>query len=235
MKFRNIILYHLIFISILQTMTAQEWTSFSEEVLLGRFAEANRQLGDPEISEQRVIFMGNSITEGWPQSHPSFWKEHPNFINRGVSGQTTPQMLLRFRTDVIALKPKIVVILAGTNDIAGNTGDTSIDTIANNIFSMAELAKFHGIKVIICSILPVFDYPWKPGLAPAQTIIDINTLLKRYADRNGHYYLDYHSKMKNEKNGLIDAYTTDGVHITTKGYKVMDKSLSPIIEQLVKN
>lgn len=223
MKLQKKITFYIFLISILQTMTAQEWNPFSEEVLIKRFAEANEQLGLPEDDEQRVVFMGNSITEGWSQSNPSFWKDHPNFINRGVSGQTTPQMLLRFRTDVIALCPKVVVILAGTNDIAGNTGVTSEETIANNIFTMTDLAKLHGIKVIICSILPVYDYVWKPGLTPAPTIINVNARLKAYAIANGHHYMDYHSAMKNEKDGLIEAYTTDGVHLTSQGYAVMEK------------
>ena len=221
------------FLIITLTMQSQESGPFDEKILFGRYAEANTHLGSPSPDEQRIVFMGNSITEGWSGTQPKFWKAHPNYINRGVSGQTTSQMLLRFRADVIALQPKVVVILAGTNDIAGNTGITSTETIANNIFSMADLAQQHGIKVVISSILPVYDYPWKPGLQPAPKIISINALLKNYALANGHYYLDYHSVMKDDRDGLMAAYTYDEVHLTANGYAVMGRLLNQQLQKVL--
>lgn len=216
-------------------MQAQEWTPFDEKTLIERFAAENKKLGLPNATEQRVVFMGNSITEGWLQAQPQFWASHPSYINRGVSGQTTPQMLLRFRSDVINLKPKVVVILAGTNDVAGNTGVTSATTIAHNIFTMADLAKQHGIQVVICSILPVYDYIWKPGLQPVPKIKTINTLLQSYATENGHHYMDYHSVMKDDLEGLQAALTTDGVHLTSKGYGVMESLLENRIKEIIQD
>lgn len=207
-----------------------EWLKFSEETLLGRYALENEKVRSSK-NIGTVVFMGDSITEGWATSSSEFWKNHPNYINRGVSGQTTPQMLVRFRQDVINLKPAIVIILAGTNDIAGNTGDTSIETIASNLMTMADLAKHHNIKVVLASILPVYDYPWKPGLQPASKITALNTIIKAFAQKEGHTYLDYHTSMKNEKGGLIEALTYDGVHCTKEGYKKMEQLLTAILDQ----
>ena len=128
--------------------------------------------------------MGNSITEGWSNHEPTFFK-NPAYINRGISGQTTPQMLIRFRPDVVDLKPKVVVILAGTNDIAGNTGPSTLKMIADNIQSMAEIAEANGIKVVLASVLPAYDYPWKPGLGPDKKIVRLNKMIKAYAKKAG--------------------------------------------------
>ena len=155
---------------------------------------------------------------------PEFFKGR-DYINRGISGQTTPQMLLRFRQDVIDLNPKVVVILAGTNDIAGNTGYTSLGTITGNIKSMAEIADANGIKVIISSIIPAIEYLWKPGLEPAPKIISINKVLKMYAEQNNFIYLDYFSAMVDKKGGLkVPDYTAanDLVHPNKEGYLVME-------------
>jgi lysophospholipase L1-like esterase len=192
----------------------QDWAN------LGRFRNENLKLGLPSPGESRIVFLGNSITEGWGLTCPSFFSGKP-YINRGIGGQTTPQMLLRFRADVIALKPAVVVILAGTNDIAGNTGPSTLEMITDNIFSMTELAKANGIKVVLCSVLPVFDYPWKPGLYPAEKIAALNERIKNYAERNGIIYLDYYSSMVDERKGLKEAYTSDGVHPNEAGYKIM--------------
>ena len=143
-------------------------------------------------------------------------------------------MLLRFRADVIALKPNIVVILAGTNDIAGNSGPITIEKIANTIFSMAELAKVHKIKVILCSVLPVYDYPWRTGLDPAEKIVTLNKLLQKYAEANKIMYLDYYSAMVNEKKGMKSAYAEDGVHPNKTGYKIMQPLLENAIQSLFK-
>ena len=195
---------------------------------LGRYKDDNAKLGLPAAGEKRVVFMGNSITEGWINTDGAFFKEN-KYINRGIGGQTTPQMLVRFRADVVNLKPKVVVILAGTNDIAGNTGPSTPEMIENNLSSMADLAKANGIKVIMCSILPVYDYPWKPGLQPAEKIIALNTWMKEYAAKNGHIYVDYWAPMADERKGMKAAYAKDGVHPTIEGYKVME----PIVQQAI--
>jgi len=149
---------------------AQDWPD------LKRFQMQNAEIGIAKAGEQRVVFMGNSITESWLSIRPDFFEGKP-YVNRGISGQTTPQMLLRFRQDVINLKPAVVVILAGINDIAGNTGPTTIDEIANNIYSMAELARSHNIKVVLCSVLPAAEFTWNPDLKPADKVIELNLLI----------------------------------------------------------
>ncbi|MBZ9730486.1 SGNH/GDSL hydrolase family protein [Salegentibacter sp. JZCK2] len=167
-----------------------------------------------------VVFMGNSITEGWVKAQPEFFKNN-NYEGRGISGQTTPQMLIRFMPDVINLQPKAVVILAGTNDIAGNTGFSSVEMITNNIQAMAQLAKANNIKVILASILPVYDYPWRPGLEPVEKIAKINNWIENYAAKNAHTYLDLFTPLKDEKEGLPKRFSEDGVHPNLAGYEVM--------------
>src|SRR5256714_14339855 len=169
---------------------------------LARFRDANAQLAAPMKNEKRVVFMGNSITEGWQQYFATMFPGKP-YINRGISGQTTPQMLVRFRQDVIALKPKVVVILAGTNYIAGNTGPSTLEMIEDNLASMAELAKENGIRAVMSSVLPVYDYPWKPELEPAPKIIALNKWMKDYADHHHAIYLDYHSAMADARGGMV--------------------------------
>jgi lysophospholipase L1-like esterase len=205
----------MILASVLSEVTySQDWPNLS------RYRDENIKLGLPKSGEKRVVFMGNSITEGWGNLNPDFFKGKP-YVNRGISGQTTPQMLIRFRPDVINLKPAVVVILAGTNDIAGNTGPSTLEMVADNIYSMAELAKANGIKVIISSVIPAFDYPWKPGLEPAEKIAALNEMLKTYAKKNGIVYLDYFSAMADDRKGLKAELTYDGVHPNEAGYKVM--------------
>ncbi|MFL2983664.1 MAG: GDSL-type esterase/lipase family protein [Candidatus Neomarinimicrobiota bacterium] len=163
----------------------------------------------------------NSITEGWSNLYPKYFGER-SYINRGISGQTTPQMLIRFKPDVIDLDPFAVVILAGTNDIAGNTGPSSVKMITDNIFSMSQLAKAHGIEVVISSILPVYEYEWAKEIKDVpSTILTLNDNLKKFAKSNEMEYLDYYSEMVNERGGLIEEYTPDGVHPNSKGYEVM--------------
>lgn len=205
-----------------------EWLKFSEESLLGRYEQENNKIINSDDTDL-IVFMGDSITEGWTDTSPEFWKNNPNYINRGVSGQTTPQMLIRFRQDVLNLQPKSVVILAGTNDIAGNTGRTSIEAIANNLFTMADLAKQHQIKVILSSVLPVYDYPWKPGLEPSSKIIALNKMIEDFALIEGHIYLDYHTQMKNDKGGMIETLSYDGVHCTKEGYTKMEQLIKPLL------
>ena len=197
---------------------------------LQRYGTADAELPAPAPSEDRVVFMGNSITEGW---QPNFREMFPGkpYINRGISGQTTPQMLVRFRQDVVALKPKVVVILAGTNDIAGNTGPSTLEMIENNLASMAEIAKGNGIRVVMASVLPAFDYPWKPGLEPGPKIVALNAWIKDYAQKNGAVYLDYHSPMADDKMGLKAELSADGVHPNQAGYKVMAPLTQAAIDQ----
>lgn len=205
-----------------QTIQAQDWPN------LNRYSKDNADLGLPSSGEKRVVFMGNSITEGWLRTDPDFFTSH-KYIDRGISGQTTPQMLIRFRQDVISLQPKVVVILAGTNDIAGNTGPSTLEMIMDNIKSMAELAKANGISVILCSVLPVYDYPWRPGLNPAGKIVSLNQMIKTYAEKNKMIYLDYYSSMVDSRGGMKAEYTKDGVHPTEPGYKVME----PLVEKAI--
>lgn len=187
---------------------------------LQRYREENASLPAPAPGEKRVVFMGNSITQGFAPYFPTLFPGKP-YIGRGIGGQTTPQMLVRFRQDVIALHPRVVVILAGTNDIAGNTGPSTVEMIEDNLASMAELAKANGIEVVLASVLPVFDYPWKPGLEPAQKIVALNAWLRRYASTHGAVYLDYHSAMADERQGMRSALSGDGVHPNEAGYRVM--------------
>lgn len=171
-----------------------------------------------------VIFMGNSITENWSKYRPVFFQNN-KFLNRGISGQTTPQMLIRFKPDVINLKPISVVILAGINDIAGNTGKMTISNIAENIFSMSEIAKEYGVKPYICSVLPAKDFPWSPNINPANKVIKLNKKLKEYCLKNNIVYVDYYSKMNDGKGGLkVPDYTSanDLVHPNSKGYEIME-------------
>jgi lysophospholipase L1-like esterase len=195
---------------------------------LNRYRQANAELSPPAPGEQRVVFMGNSITESWAKLFAAQFPGKP-YIGRGISGQTTPQMLVRFRQDVIALKPRVVVILAGTNDIAGNTGPATLEMIQDNIASMADLARANGIGVVLCSVLPVFDYPWKRGLEPAPKIVALNAWLRDYAARIGAEYVDFHTPMADARQGLRPELAPDGVHPNEAGYRVM----APLVERAI--
>jgi lysophospholipase L1-like esterase len=194
---------------------------------LARYREMNRSLAAPVAGEARVVFMGDSITDAWPQ--PRFGAFFPGkpYIGRGISGQTTPQMLIRFRPDVIDLKPKAVVILAGTNDIAANTGPMTNEEIEGNIQSMAELAKANGIKVVLSSIMPTAAYHAAPNAAPQTTlrpmsrITAINDWMKRYAAANGHVYLDYFTPMLDAAGLMKAELTADDLHPNAAGYAIM--------------
>jgi len=185
---------------------------------LARFQQADAALGAPAEGENRVVFMGDSITQGWKldESFPG-----KPYVNRGISGQTSPQMLVRFRQDVIDLKPNVVVILAGTNDLAGNTGPMTPEETESNLASMADLAAQNGIRVVLCSILPAFDFPWNPGQEPAPRIALINAWIRGYAAAKGYIYVDYYSAMKDERGGLPPTLSKDGVHPLPAGYAVM--------------
>lgn len=195
---------------------------------LARYREANAALPAPAAGEARVVFMGNSITEGWA---PRFVSQFPDraWVGRGISGQTTPQMVLRFHQDVIALHPKVVVILGGTNDIAGNTGPSSLEMIEDNLAAMTEMARANGIAVVLCSVLPVYDYPWRPGLEPAPKIVALNSWIRDYARSHGAVYADFHSAMADERQGMKKAYAEDGVHPNAAGYQIMEQLIVPAI------
>ncbi|MEM6525634.1 MAG: GDSL-type esterase/lipase family protein [Bacteroidota bacterium] len=191
----------------MQSSYGQDWPNLS------KYKAENDSLGLPENGIERIVFMGNSITEGWILNDSLGFFRKNGYVNRGIGGQTTPQMLIRFRQDVIELKPSVVVILAGINDIAGNTGPSTLEMIMNNIESMAELAKSNNIKVIISSVLPAQDFPWSRDMEPAEKVIKLNGMLKEYCNRQEHYYLDYFSHMVNDQNGLKSEYTYYGTLI----------------------
>ena len=200
---------------------------------LKKFQKSNQELiitTDPN----RVVFMGNSITENWGVFHKNFFLDNL-FVNRGISGQTTPQMLIRFKPDVVNLNPKSVVIMAGINDIAGNTGPITIENTADNIISMAEIALANNISVYICSTLPAIDFPWSPGLEPGPKVIRLNSILKNYCAKKGITYVDYYSVMSNSNGGLkVPEFTSedDLVHPNLSGYKVMEKIILSSLDSL---
>ena len=196
---------------------------------LARYHDENAHLAPPAAGENRVVFMGDSITDSWGRQHGQFFPGKP-YVNRGISGQTTPQMLIRFRPDVIALKPKVVVFLAGTNDIAGNTGPMTLEAIEDNLASMAELATANNIRVVLSSVLPVCDYI-KPQTErrPPEKVIALNAWIMDYAARNGFVYLDYYSAMLDDKQMFRKELTYDGLHPNDAGYEVM----GPLAEKAI--
>jgi lysophospholipase L1-like esterase len=235
MKYNKILL--LLFLIAFMNNNAQEIVTAGGGTLkdwahLKKYEKENEKL--KKINEpNRVVFMGNSITEGWSNFDKDFFINNP-FVNRGISGQTTPQMLIRFKRDVVNLNPKAVVILAGINDIAGNTGPILLENTAENIISMAEIAKANNIKVYICSTLPAIDFLWSPGLEPAPKVIRLNSILKDYCTKNNITYVDYYSSMVDDEGGLkVPEYTAanDLVHPNLAGYKVMEKIILSALEK----
>ncbi|MEW5836033.1 MAG: SGNH/GDSL hydrolase family protein [Pseudomonadota bacterium] len=188
---------------------------------LERYRADSARLPAPKPGERRVVFYGDSITDAWGRAPGTTFFSGKPFVNRGISGQTTAQMVVRFRQDVIDLHPAAVVILAGTNDIAGNTGLATLPMIQDNFRSMVELAEAHGIRVVLASVLPTIDYPWHPGLAPAGRIRALNAWLKSYAAAHGAVYLDYYDALVNAEGGMDRKLAADGVHPTPAGYAVM--------------
>lgn len=201
------------------TVSAQDWAKFS------RYEDANAQV----TQKPKAVLMGDSITDGWAKADEAFFTEN-NFVGRGISGQTTSQMLVRFRRDVVDLAPKYVLILAGTNDIAKNNGDITLENILGNIISMCEIAKANKIKPVICSVLPADRYRWRPEVAPAEDIVRLNAMLKEYADSKKIKFIDYHSVLKNDNNGLPAEYAPDGVHPTIECYKIMEQMVLDAIK-----
>lgn len=214
----------------LQKQLAKDERILQDWANLRRYGKDNSQLAIPDAGQNRVVFMGDSITDAWGRGRGTFFPGKP-YINRGISGQTTPQMLIRFRPDVIALKPKVVVILAGTNDLAGNTGPATVEEIEGNLESMAQLAVANDIKVVLASVTPVCDYI-KPQTArrPPQKIVTLNAWIKEYCTRNHHVYLDYYSSMVDDRNMLKAALTYDGLHPNDAGYEIMSPLASQAIE-----
>ncbi|WP_026934771.1 SGNH/GDSL hydrolase family protein [Christiangramia echinicola] len=210
-----------------QELMEQDWPE------LKRYREANQEIINGE-NWPSVVFMGNSITEGWVKTHPEFFQKN-NYLGRGISGQTSPQMLIRFTADVLDLTPEVVVILAGTNDIAANTGFSSVKMISDNIKAMAMLAKQENIKVVLSSVLPVYDYPWRPGLEPVAKIEELNSWIKNYAKENGHIYLDYFNHLSDDKKGMKKIYSEDGVHPNTQAYEVMEPLAKAAIKKALNN
>lgn len=208
-----------------QDQLGEDWAD------LRRYQQENTELKASAHSLD-VVLMGNSITESWVAMRPIFFRRN-GYVGRGISGQTTAQMLVRFRQDVIDLHPKIVVILAGTNDIAGNTGPTTNDQIINNISSMANLAEYHGLQVILCAVLPAADYTWAPGMQPQIRIPALNEQLKLLANKNGYSFLDYFGAMDDGEAGLRSELTYDGVHPNKAGYKVMEPLLVQVIDDVM--
>lgn len=198
----------------------RDWGKFN------RYAGANAALE----ASPKVVFMGDSITEYWYGMDPAFFDEN-GFAGRGISGQTAEQMLCRFQKDVIALHPKVVVINAGTNDVAGNNGKIAHEDVVDVIKSMCELARFHGITPVLTSVLPCNFFFWYQDIRPAQDIIHLNSLIKEYATRAGIIYVDYHSIMREEDGSLPKKYSDDGCHPTVQGYKVMEETILPYIDK----
>jgi lysophospholipase L1-like esterase len=216
-------------------MRLRDWAN------LARYREANRTVGTAGAGERRVVFMGDSITDAWPQPRfGDYFTSHKQYIGRGISGQTTPQMLIRFRPDVIDLKPRAVVILAGTNDIAGNTGPMSNEEIEGNLASMADLAKAHGIKVVLSSILPVSNYHTAPNgvpqttLRPMDRIRAINDWMKKFAAAEGHVYLDYFPATTDAQGLLKEELSADDLHPNAKGYAIMAPLADAAIAQALR-
>jgi lysophospholipase L1-like esterase len=195
--------------------TLEDWPN------LNRYRADNAKVAPPAAGEERVVFMGDSITDGWGRRYGKFFPGKP-YINRGISGQTTPQMLLRFRADVIALQPRAVVILAATNDIAGNTGPSTLEMIEDNLTSMTELAQAHGIKVVLSAVMPTCDYIQnQSGRRPNSKIIELNTWMMGYAAQHNAVYLDYFTPMLDDKGALKKELTFDGLHPNDAGYEAM--------------
>ncbi|WP_295795391.1 SGNH/GDSL hydrolase family protein [Mucilaginibacter sp.] len=206
---------------------AQDWPN------IGHYDDANHKLQPAVAGKITAVYMGDSITDFWVNNDSTFFAGN-NYVDRGISGQTTGQMLVRFRQDVINLEPKVVVILAGINDIAQNNGPEKLEDVFGNIASMAELAKANNIKVVISSVLPANKLPWRPAITPTEKVIQLNTMLKAYADKNHIVYLDYYSKMVDGEKGLPVNLAKDGIHPTLEGYKAMEPLAQKAINESLK-
>ena len=198
-------------------LQAQDWPQLSY------YQEANKALKTAG-NKVEAVFFGDSITEGWPQFNPSFFDSN-NFVGRGIGGQTTPQLLLRFRQDVLSLRPKKVILLAGINDIAENTGPIALEAIMENIKGMTEMAIANNITMILCSVLPANSFPWRPSIIPTDKVIALNQMIKAYALQQNLIYVDYYTSMVNDKLGLKSSLGYDTVHPNKAGYALMENLL----------
>lgn len=205
----------------------KDWAKF------GYYEKANAEIAD-RVGKIDAVFMGNSITRGWVRQDAAFF-DNNNFVGRGIGGQTTSEMLVRFRQDVLDLKPRCVVIMAGINDIAMNNGIISLDNIMGNIQSMCELAKAHKIKVILCSVTPSRQFRWRKELTPAEDIKRLNEMIREYASKNKIYYVDYHSALAEEDGGMPLKWAKDGVHPNKACYiTVMEPMVLAAVNKVLK-
>lgn len=228
MKFKSLLVLGLFYITSGQAQSKindnwADWANFK------KYAEQNKGVPAKTKGERRVVFLGNSIFEGWIRLRPEFFAGKP-YYDRGISGQTTPQMLLRVYEDVLALDPEVMVLKAGINDIAQNTGPYNPQQTLNNIKAIAQLARTNGIKVILCSVLPANDFRWRPGLEPGDKVIALNQSIAAFAMQEGFYYLDLYSAVVDDNKGMKAEYANDGVHPTIEGYKVLE----PLVEEAIR-
>ncbi len=219
---KKILLLPVLLIALTMSAQQKDWAQFY------RYEGKNDSL----TTRPDVVFMGNSITDCWADTVPSFFADN-NFVGRGISGQVSSQMLVRFQEDVINLHPKVVVICCGTNDIAQNNGYISLEHILHNIKSMCQLARANKIKPVVCSTLPAKGFKWRPEMKPADDIIRLNEMIKAYAQENKIPYVDYHSALKDEENGLPRKYSKDGVHPNAQGYAVMESVIMPVLKKVL--
>lgn len=221
---RILLLLAVSFLTFSVNAQQKDWAKF------GRFVEANKAVTE----SPDAVFMGNSITEQWASFDPEFFSKN-NFVGRGISGQTTSEMLVRMRQDVIGLKPKAVVIMAGINDIAMNNGYIALENIFGNIVSMCELAKANDIKVILCSVTPCLQFRWRKELEPAQPIRDLNQMIKEYAAANKIAYVDYHSALTTPEGGMPEKWSKDGCHVNLECYRsVMEPLVCDAVNKVLK-
>jgi lysophospholipase L1-like esterase len=206
-------------------VNAQDWPN------LKYYQAANQKVKDEHTV--KVVYMGDSITESSMTASPDFFATN-GYTDRGISGQTSPQMVLRFRQDVIDLKPKVVVLLCGINDLAGNTGPSSVEMIEDNIKTMAELAKINDIKMVLCSVLPSRSVFWRPELNPMDDIITLNKRVSSYAREKHLFYVDYYTALVDDQKGLKAVYAKDGVHPNVQGYKVMETLAKVTVNSVLK-
>jgi lysophospholipase L1-like esterase len=213
----------------------QEYLLHNDWAYLERYAAANRRLPAPQPGRPRVVIIGNSITEGWVKADSAFFRGKTyEYVGRGISGQTSGKTLVRFRADVLDLHPAVVVILAGTNDIAENSGPYNPQTTMNNLMSMCDLARANGVRVVLGSVAPSTDFWWRKGLNPAPKILALNQQIRAYAARQHVAYYDMHTALKDEQNGLRKAYGDDGVHPNLAGYRVMEPLLNQAVAAALK-
>ena len=217
---KKILLLPLLFVALSLSAQSKDWAQFY------RYEGKNDSL----TTRPDVVFMGNSITDCWADTVPAFFADN-NFVGRGISGQVSSQMLVRFQEDVINLHPKVVVICCGTNDIAQNNGPITLEHILHNIKSMCQLARANKIKPVVCSTLPAKGFKWRPDMKPANDIIRLNEMIKAYAQENKIPYVDYHSALVDEEGGLPVIYSKDGVHPNAKGYAIMESVIMPILKK----